>query len=277
MREMSITFTQQKARKNFERRNILSMTIVVALFGVAWLPLDISRTIAVLNPDLDIPAEFVMVAFFMSDANSLFNPFLYTYSNHYVRRGLRKMPCFKRCFKEQTMSINVVFAVKHAFKRKKTEPYQQERSGSVFSPGSIINLQALRLSRSFDLGSTCSRKIESKPAIIRLPCVITKNSDTSRTTTTSNLLAVPERTYGYRTQSDHDESSDQSVNTYLELKKTVQAQSLTARKSDTKLNGPTISNNLCSGEDSEEEESGHDRISLCELFRKSFQDLTYYN
>ena len=169
------------------------------------------------------------------------------------------------------MSVNILFAVKYAFKLKKREVEQFHREASSVFSASIMNARS-RMSRSFDLGSRSSRRNENKKSTLKAPWgrPISKPSNAGATT---NTLAVPGRSIGVRKMSDR-KTPDQSSSKGREIKQHISGNNLQAQKSDVSLNWPSAQEDSVSQSEDTFSTSTSEQESLGQLFKKSLHDLT---
>lgn len=74
-----------------EIRAAKSLSIIMGLFAVCWLPVHIINTVTLFHPDLRPPGGLLFVAIIMSHANSAVNPVIYAYRLQEFRDTFRKI------------------------------------------------------------------------------------------------------------------------------------------------------------------------------------------
>ncbi|KAM4620752.1 adenosine receptor A2b [Polymixia lowei] len=74
-----------------EIRAAKSLSIIVGLFAICWLPVHILNCIKLFYPNLDRPAFVMYVAIILSHANSAVNPMIYAYRIQDFRNTFRKI------------------------------------------------------------------------------------------------------------------------------------------------------------------------------------------
>lgn len=74
-----------------EIRAAKSLSIIVGLFAVCWLPVHILNCLTVFSSELDRPQFIMDVAIIMSHANSAVNPIIYAYRIKDFRNTFRKI------------------------------------------------------------------------------------------------------------------------------------------------------------------------------------------
>ncbi|XP_076024747.1 adenosine receptor A2b isoform X2 [Genypterus blacodes] len=74
-----------------EIRAAKSLSIIVGLFAICWLPVHILNCIKLFSPALDRPPYIMYVAIILSHANSAVNPIIYAYRIQDFRNTFRKI------------------------------------------------------------------------------------------------------------------------------------------------------------------------------------------
>lgn len=74
-----------------EIRAAKSLSIIVGLFAVCWLPVHILNCLTLFYPELPKPAAVMYVAIILSHANSAVNPIIYAYRIQDFRNTFRKI------------------------------------------------------------------------------------------------------------------------------------------------------------------------------------------
>ncbi|XP_076229224.1 alpha2-adrenergic-like octopamine receptor [Nomia melanderi] len=78
------------ARKK-EKRATLILGIIMGSFIACWLPFFVLYIVKPLFPDVDIPTQAFVIAFWLGYMNSALNPFIYTVFNKDFRRAFRRI------------------------------------------------------------------------------------------------------------------------------------------------------------------------------------------
>lgn len=79
-----------------EAKAAKSLSIIVILFAVSWIPLYTMNAVIYFCPDCFIPEYLVKCLILLSHANSLWNPGLYAWGLADFRAVLRKMFLFRK-------------------------------------------------------------------------------------------------------------------------------------------------------------------------------------
>lgn len=74
-----------------EIRAAKSLSIIVGLFAVCWLPVHILNCLTLFYRELDKPSDVMYVAIILSHANSAVNPIIYAYRIEDFRNTFRKI------------------------------------------------------------------------------------------------------------------------------------------------------------------------------------------
>ncbi|CAN9501625.1 unnamed protein product [Ophioblennius macclurei] len=74
-----------------EIRAAKSLSIIVGLFALCWLPVHILNCLTLFYSELDKPADIMLVAIILSHANSAVNPIIYAYRIQDFRNTFRKI------------------------------------------------------------------------------------------------------------------------------------------------------------------------------------------
>ncbi|XP_063072333.1 adenosine receptor A1-like [Engraulis encrasicolus] len=74
-----------------ERQLAHSLLLVLALFGVGWLPLHLMNATALYCPQLKVPHEVFYVGILLSQANSAVNPIIYALKVQKIREAMRSL------------------------------------------------------------------------------------------------------------------------------------------------------------------------------------------
>ncbi|KZC11120.1 Octopamine receptor [Dufourea novaeangliae] len=78
------------ARKK-EKRATLILGFIMGSFIACWLPFFVLYIVKPLFPDVDIPTQAFVIAFWLGYMNSALNPFIYTVFNKDFRRAFRRI------------------------------------------------------------------------------------------------------------------------------------------------------------------------------------------
>ncbi|XP_076651002.1 alpha2-adrenergic-like octopamine receptor [Halictus rubicundus] len=78
------------ARKK-EKRATLILGFIMGSFIACWLPFFVLYIVKPLFPDIDIPSQAFVIAFWLGYMNSALNPFIYTVFNKDFRRAFRRI------------------------------------------------------------------------------------------------------------------------------------------------------------------------------------------
>lgn len=74
-----------------EIRAAKSLSIIVGLFAICWLPVHILNCLTLFYHELEKPEYVMYIAIIMSHANSMFNPIIYAYRIQDFRNTFRKI------------------------------------------------------------------------------------------------------------------------------------------------------------------------------------------